>query len=117
MTVVLCEQPMAVLPDSAARMYSGTDIASHSTGQQSRVSGQASDPDADWGYHETHGVDARTDKAWKIEQSLVRLRAAPDCRDPLRDPRGVRGHARLGVGTAHPRGDDPWDLRQDPGVG
>ena len=52
-------------------MYSGTDIASHSTGQQSRVSGQGSDPDADWGYHETHGVDARTGKQGLEDRAIA----------------------------------------------
>ena len=45
--------------------FDGTDIASHSTGQKGRASAETSDPDADWGYHETHGIDARTGKAWK----------------------------------------------------
>jgi hypothetical protein len=66
MTVVLREQLMAVLPDFGEHLgFDGTDIASHSTGQKARTSGQTSDPDADWGYHETHGVDACTGKAWK----------------------------------------------------
>ena len=66
MTVVLREQLMAVLPDFGEHLgFDGTDIASHSTGQKARTSGQTSDPDADWGYHETQGIDARTGKAWK----------------------------------------------------
>jgi len=66
MTVVLREQLMAVLPDFGEHLgFDGTDIASHSTGRVDRDSGQTSDPDADWGCHETHGVDARTGKAWK----------------------------------------------------
>jgi len=65
MTVVLREQLMAVLPDFGEHLgFDGTDIASHSTGQKARTSGRTSDPDADWGYHETRGVDARTGKAW-----------------------------------------------------
>jgi len=66
MTVILREQLMAVLPDFGEHLgFDGTDIASHSTGQKARTSGETSDPDADWGHHETHGVDARTGKAWK----------------------------------------------------
>ncbi|WP_245232797.1 transposase [Thiorhodococcus minor] len=66
MVVILREQLMAVLPDFGAHLgFDGTDIASHSTGQKDRASGQTSDPEADWGHHETSGVDARTGKAWK----------------------------------------------------
>lgn len=66
MSVILREQLMAVLPDFGEHLgFDGTDIASHSTGQKARTSGQTSDPDAEWGYHETHGIDARTGKAWK----------------------------------------------------
>jgi hypothetical protein len=65
MTVILREQLMAVLPDFGEHLgFDGTDIASHSTGQKARTSGETSDPDADWGHHETQGVDARTGKAW-----------------------------------------------------
>ena len=65
MTVILRERLMAVLPDFGEHLgFDGTDIASHSTGQKARTSGETSDPDADWGYHETRGVDARTGKAW-----------------------------------------------------
>jgi hypothetical protein len=66
MAVVLRAHLMAVLPDFGQHLgFDGTDIASHSTGQQARASGQTSAPDADWGYHETQGVDVRTGKAWK----------------------------------------------------
>ncbi|MBK1725066.1 transposase [Thiocystis violacea] len=66
MAVILREQLMAELPDFGTHLgFDGTDIASHSTGQKARASGQTSDPDADWGCHETQGVDARTGKAWK----------------------------------------------------
>jgi hypothetical protein len=66
MTVQLREQLMSVLPDFGEHLgFDGTDIASHSTGQKGRASAETSDPDADWGYHETHGIDARTGKAWK----------------------------------------------------
>jgi hypothetical protein len=66
MTVILRERLMAVLPDFGEHLgFDGTDIASHSTGRKARTSGQTSDPDADWGHHETQGLDARTGKAWK----------------------------------------------------
>ena len=57
---------IAVLPDFGEHLgFDGTAIASHSTGQQARTSGQSADPDADGGHRETHGVDARTGKARK----------------------------------------------------
>jgi hypothetical protein len=66
MALILREQLMAVLPDFGQHLgFDGTDIASHSTGRVDRATGQTSDPDADWGHHETHGVDASTGKAWK----------------------------------------------------
>ena len=54
MTVILRAQLMAVLPDfglygTRHLGFDGTDIASHSTGQHNRRSGETSDPDADWG--------------------------------------------------------------------
>lgn len=66
MAVILRESLMAVLPDFGQHLgFDGTDIASHSTGRKERTRAQTSDPDADWGDHETQGVDARTAKAWK----------------------------------------------------
>ncbi len=35
-----------------------------STGRRNRRTGKTSDPDADWGKHETSGVDSGTDKMW-----------------------------------------------------
>ncbi|WPL19660.1 hypothetical protein Thiowin_04797 [Thiorhodovibrio winogradskyi] len=63
---LLREQLMALLPEFGTHLgFDGTDIASHSTGAKNRATEQTSDPDADWGHHETSGVDARTGKAWK----------------------------------------------------
>jgi len=60
----LREELIALLPDFGAHQgYDGKGIESHSTGQRDRTTGQTSDPDADWGKHETHGVDANG-KAW-----------------------------------------------------
>ncbi|MYK29937.1 MAG: transposase, partial [Gammaproteobacteria bacterium] len=42
----------------------GKAVPSHSTGRGDRKTGETSDRDADWGRHETSGVDARTGKAW-----------------------------------------------------
>jgi hypothetical protein len=65
MIVELRESLMEVLPDFGRHLgFDGKAIASHSTGQVDRTSGQRSDPEADWGRHETHGVDARTGKPW-----------------------------------------------------
>ena len=70
MTVQLREQLMAVLPDFGLHLgYDGKAIASHSTGQTFSTTGQTSDPDADWGQHETFGVDQRTGKLWKKVKS------------------------------------------------
>ena len=60
----LREALMELLPDFGKHQgYDGKGIDSHSTGQRDRATGQTSDPDADWGKHETHGVDANG-KAW-----------------------------------------------------
>ena len=40
-------------------------VESHSTGRVAEDKGKTSDPDADWGKHETSGVDAKTGKIWK----------------------------------------------------
>lgn len=70
MTVVLREQLMSVLPDFGEHLgFDGTDSASPSTGQKARTTAETSDPDADWGHHETQGIDARTGKAWKTMKS------------------------------------------------
>ena len=61
----LRRQLMDVLPDFGQHLgYDGKAIASYSTGRIDGESGQRSDPDADWGKHETSGVDARTGKLW-----------------------------------------------------
>ena len=65
MIKTLREQLMDVLPDSGCHLgYDGKAIESHSTGQTSRATGETSDPDADWGKHETRGIDACTGKPW-----------------------------------------------------
>jgi hypothetical protein len=70
MTVKLREQLMAVLPDFGLHLgYDGKAIESHSTGQTSSTTGQTSDPDANWGKHETFGVDHSTGKLWKKVKS------------------------------------------------
>jgi len=66
----LREQLMAALPDFGRHLgYDGKAIESHSTGRASRTTGATSDPDADWGKHETGGIDARTGKAWSKVKS------------------------------------------------
>ena len=44
--------------------YDGKAVGSHSTGREDAKSGKTSDPDADWGKHETRGADRRTGRAW-----------------------------------------------------
>ena len=66
----LRRQLMAVLPDFGQHLgYDGKAIESYSTGRVDGESGQRSDPDADWGKHETSGVDARTGKLWTTVKS------------------------------------------------
>lgn len=65
MMVTLREQLMQALPDFGAHLgYDGKAIDSHSTGRVNRATGQTSDPDADWGKHETRGIDHQTGKEW-----------------------------------------------------
>ena len=53
------------LPDFGKHLgYDGKAIESHSTGRTSRETGKTSDPEADWGKHETRGVDKKTGKSW-----------------------------------------------------
>jgi hypothetical protein len=65
MVGTLREQLMEALPGFGQHLgYDGKAIESHSTGQKHRHSGETSDPDADWGKHETVGSDHRTGKPW-----------------------------------------------------
>lgn len=62
----LVEQLMEELPDFGQHLgYDGKAVNSYSTGQKDRESGETSDPDADWGKHETAGIDIKTGKPWK----------------------------------------------------
>ena len=54
------------LPDFGRHLgYDGKAIGSHSTGRVCGDRGKTSDPDADWGKHETSGVNAKTGAVWK----------------------------------------------------
>ena len=56
---------IAEIPDFGRNLgYDGKAIESHSTGIGNRESGTTSDPDADWGRHETSGV-TRAGKLWE----------------------------------------------------
>ena len=44
--------------------YDGKAVPSFSTGRRKAETGRTSDADADWGRHETRGVDAKTGRAW-----------------------------------------------------
>ena len=56
---------MAELPGYGRHLgCDGKAVPSRSTGNASAAAGRTSDPDADWGRHETSGVD-RAGKAWK----------------------------------------------------
>ena len=70
MIKTLREQLMDALPEFGQHLgYDGKAIDSHSTGRVRQHTGATSDPDADWGKHETHGVDNKTGKAWKKVKS------------------------------------------------
>jgi len=61
---------MEVLPDYGVHLGGdGKAVTSHSTGQRSRKTGYYSDPDADWGKHETRSVDRKPGKAWSQVKS------------------------------------------------
>ena len=65
MMLTLREKLMAELPDFGQHLgYDGKAVQSHSTGRVSRETARTSDPDADWGKHETRGIDAKTGKPW-----------------------------------------------------
>ena len=49
--------------------YDGKAIESHSSGRVAEGKGCASDPDADWGKHETSGVNGKTGAVWKQVKS------------------------------------------------
>jgi hypothetical protein len=66
----LREQLMEELPDFGRHLgYDGKAIDSHSTGHKKKETGQTSDSDADWGKHETKGIDIKTGKAWSKVKS------------------------------------------------
>ncbi len=65
MAAALRRRRMEALPRFGRHLgYDGKAVDSHSTGREDAKSGETSDPDADWGKHETHGVDRRAGKAW-----------------------------------------------------
>jgi len=61
----LREALMEALPDFGRHLgYDGKAINSYSTGHKNRDTGETSDMGADWGKHETKGVDSKTGKPW-----------------------------------------------------
>ena len=62
------EELKRLLPDFGERLgYDGKAIESHSTGRENRKTGKTSDPDADWGKHETTGVDSNGKQWTKVK--------------------------------------------------
>ena len=58
------------VPDFGRHLgYDGKAIESHSSGRVAEGKGCASDPDADWGKHETSGVNGKTGAVWKQVKS------------------------------------------------
>ena len=58
------------LPDFGRHLgYDGKAIESHSTGRIGEGEEHASDPDADWGKHESAGVNGKTGAIWKKVKS------------------------------------------------
>ena len=69
MVKALREKLMEELPDFGKHLgYDGKAIESYSTGKKRRGTDQTSDQDADWGKHETKGVD-KNGKVWKTVKS------------------------------------------------
>ena len=65
MVAALRRRLMDELPGFGRHLgYDGKAVDSHSTGRAKAATGKRSDPDADWGKHETHGVDAKTGRSW-----------------------------------------------------
>ena len=65
LSVLLRGQLMEELPEFGLHLgYDGKAIQSHSTGQINQDTQQTSDPDADWGKHETRGINSKTGKQW-----------------------------------------------------
>ena len=65
MVAALRRRLMDELPGFGRHLgYDGKAVDSHSTGRAKAATGKPSDPDADWGKHETHGVDAKTGRSW-----------------------------------------------------
>jgi hypothetical protein len=65
MIKTLREQLMVELPEFGEHLgFDGKAIDSHSTGRICQKTGETSDPDANWGKHETHGIDNKTGKEW-----------------------------------------------------
>ncbi|MFQ5487296.1 MAG: transposase [Gammaproteobacteria bacterium] len=65
MIKTLRDQLMAELPELGRHLgYDGKAIHSHSTGRLTASTEETSDPQADWGHHETRGVDNKSGKAW-----------------------------------------------------
>lgn len=70
MTQSLREHLMDVLPDFGQHLgFDGKAIDSHSTGCKNKETQQTTDPDADWGKHETVGIDGKTGQLWKKVKS------------------------------------------------
>ncbi len=70
MIKILRHALMDELPDFGQHLgYDGKAINSHSTGRVKQQTGQTSDPDADWGKHETQGIDSKTGKEWNKVKS------------------------------------------------
>ena len=70
MAATLRRRLMEALPGFGRHLgYDGKALPSHSTGRKDAAGGKASDGDADWGKHETAGVDGRTGRAWSKVKS------------------------------------------------
>ena len=76
MMTQLREQLMSELPGFGKHLgYDGKAINSYSTGQTSKKTGETSDPDGDWGKHETAGIDKDITRATNLVHSRDRLGA------------------------------------------
>ena len=104
--VVLREQLIAALPDFGRHLgYDGKAIQSHSTGRCNQEVGELSDPDVDWGGHETAGM-GKDGCPLNKDQTWVRLWTAPDYRHPIRNSRSHATYAGQPFRAHHLAADD-----------
>ena len=97
--------------------YDGKALPSHSTGRKGAESGKTSDPDADWGNHETSGGGRAFGQGVDEGEALVRVRVPPDRGRGARGAGVVRRDAGVGVGAQGSGGGRGGAVRGGAGAG